>query len=394
MDTPDPHYSGFRSVPPPEPAKPNGLARTETEPGAPCGVKPIPSFRGETFREAPRRDLVVKGLLGSGEVSFTHGEAKSGKSCLMTDLALAIASGAESWQGHRIKRPGQVLYLVLEGGGGFPSRLEAWSEHHGRSIPNTFVWTPIRLQLVQERTAASAVEDVRRIRAKVAEMERECPEPVVMIVVDTAARAAAGIDENDAGMASLFLDACAELQTLPGRPHVNVVAHDNAAGTRMRGSSARQGGGDAFIHVKRDGDVRTWQLAMAKDDPETEPRAFTLRSVELGTDDDGDPVRSCAVEEAGITPIPAKPREPRGRNQKLVLAALIKAIGAGADPVPPDPEIPRDARGVSRDRWWHTAAPLLTAATEKGKREAFDDAMAGLVNARFVLHLRGFCWLP
>jgi hypothetical protein len=354
------------------------------------GPPPMTFYRGEDYSRAPKREVVVKGLMGAGELTFTHGPPKSGKSFLMTSCGLAVAEGVANWWGHRIKRPGQVLYLVQEGAGGFPMRLEAWSKTCNRPVPRNFVWSPTRLQFVIESTPAAAVEDVKRVIALVRQLEKETGEPVVLIVIDTAARVTTGADENSARDMGLFLDACALLQDLPNRPHVNVVAHDNAQGTRMRGSSARQGGGDGFIHVERQGEKRTWCLEMAKDDPETEKRGFALQSVDLDIDDDGDPVRSCVVIEAEISNS-ANPRQPRGKNQKLVLAALVNAV---PDDTPKMEAIPAKARGIWREKWAKIAFPLLTAATEKGKREAFDDAVAGLSNEGFVHHYNGFCWLP
>ena len=64
--------------------------------------------------------MVVKGVYVRGELSFNYGEPKSGKSFIMTDCALAIACGDESWFGYRIKQSGLVVYCAMEGAGVFP----------------------------------------------------------------------------------------------------------------------------------------------------------------------------------------------------------------------------------------------------------------------------------
>jgi hypothetical protein len=154
----------------------------------------------------------------------------------VTDLALAVAAAVERWFSHRIKRRGFVLYLIMEGSGGYPNRLQAWSQHHGRPVPDNFVWVPVRLRFVEDGTDDAAAEDVQRLKALVEQIKAETGLPCVLIVVDTAARAMTGCDENSTGDMGRFLDQCAELQGMQDRPHVCVIHHENAAGTK----SARQ----------------------------------------------------------------------------------------------------------------------------------------------------------
>ena len=41
--------------------------------GGQPGPSPITFYRGSAYRQAPKREMVVKGLMGSGELTFTHG---------------------------------------------------------------------------------------------------------------------------------------------------------------------------------------------------------------------------------------------------------------------------------------------------------------------------------
>ena len=374
------------------PNEPETEVRPQSRRRAPPSA-PITFYRGDDYRRAPARQMVVKGLMGAGELTFTHGAAKSGKSFLMTSLSLAVAEGVESWWGHRIKRPGQVLYLVQEGAGGFPTRLEAWSQAHGRSVPARFVWTPTRLRFVAEGTEGAAVADVQRVAQLVEHLEEETGEPVVLIVVDTAARVTTGADENSARDMGLFLAACAALQDLPNRPHVNVVAHDNTGG-RLRGSTAQLGGGDGFIHVERQGDARSWCLEIAKDDIETDKRGFRLETVDLGLDEDGDPVRSCVVVEAEA---PAKPARDVALTpkQKLTLDCLATALADHGEDAPHAHDIPRNTKAV-RFAWWQDAVNryLSGDAPDWRKRQDLQRTAEALQAKGLVRHVDGWCWLP
>jgi hypothetical protein len=331
--------------------------------------------------------------MGAGELTFTHGAAKSGKSFLMTSLGLAVAEGAESWWGHRIKRPGQVLYLVQEGAGGFPLRLEAWSQAHGRPVPERFVWTPTRLRFVEEGSRGAAVADVRRVAELVEQLEEETGEPVVLIVVDTAARVTTGADENSARDMGLFLDACAVLQDLPGRPHVNVVAHDNTGG-RLRGSTAQLGGGDGFIHVERQGEARSWSLEIAKDDIETEKRGFRLETVELDADEDGDPVRSCVVAEADL-PARAAKEVTLTPKQRTALDCLATTLADHGEEAPLARDIPRNVRVARFARWQEAACRYKPGDEPEWRKRADLRRTAETLQAKgLIRHVDGWCWLP
>jgi hypothetical protein len=78
-------------------------------------LAPLPYFRGEDYRQAAGRRMVVKGLMGAGEPSVIYGPPKSDKSFLITSCALAVAEGADQWFGFRIN------------GSAFGSSAPAWS---------------------------------------------------------------------------------------------------------------------------------------------------------------------------------------------------------------------------------------------------------------------------
>jgi hypothetical protein len=376
------------------PKRPNGDARQE----APAhGRKPIKVYRGEEYKKAPRRDMVVKGLLGSGELTVWHGAPKSGKSMLVSALALAVAAGWEAWCGRRIKRRGVVLYLVMEGAGGFPSRLEAWSHLHDTPVPDNFVWAPERLSFMTEPTVENAALDVARIRDLVADLEADAGEPVIMIIIDTAARAMTGYDENSSLEMGRFVDQCAILQELPSRPHVIVVHHDNASGTKGRGSTALDGAHNAGVWVKRTEGGRTWQVHQAKDDPETEPEGFKLEVVELGEDEDGDPIKSVVAVEAEA-PEPPAPKERRlTPKQQRVLDCFHKAVIEHGEPPPHAHDIPRNSKGA-RFAWWVEAiirhTPSGEDAPEWRKRQDAERSARALIDRGIVLSALDYCWQP
>jgi hypothetical protein len=364
-------------------------------------LQPLPYFRGEGYRLAPPRQPLLKGLLGAGELSVFYGAPKCGKSFLVTDLSLAVAAAVAAWFGHRIKRKGFVLYLVMEGAGGFPNRLAAWSKAHGRPVPDAFVWVPVRLSFMSSGAAGAAgaaANDILRIKALIERLQEETGLPCVLIVVDTCARAMTGADENSTRDMTLFLEQCAILQELPDRPHVLVVHHENAAGSKARGSTSMIGGGSTFVHVWRGKDgSRGWEVELAKDDADGAKRGFALHRTVVDVDEDKDEVASCVVVEADAPPdarSDAGRPQPRGKNQRAVYESLAAAICDGPDPTPVAPDIPPDAKGVGREKLEQKAFRYLTQKTGKAKREALEDALAALVERKVIRHAGGFYWLP
>ena len=91
--------------------KANGAAR-------PADVVPVPEYGDDLLADTiPPPRPIVEGLLHEGMLLF-GGKSKRGKSWLMLDLALAVATGSPVWQHFPTREPQPVLYLALEDGRG------------------------------------------------------------------------------------------------------------------------------------------------------------------------------------------------------------------------------------------------------------------------------------
>jgi hypothetical protein len=86
---------------------------------------------------------------------------------------------------------------------------------------------------------------------------------------------------------------------------------------------------DAAIEVSRDGDLRQWSVAKAKDGADGNCESFKLKIEMVGRDSDGDPVTSCFVEQDDSVVSIKKVTMPQGTNQKLVMEALRPLFKAG-----------------------------------------------------------------
>ena len=258
---------------------------------------------------APPLQWRVRGVLPATGLACIYGASGSGKSFLALDLCTSIAAGV-NWFGCRVKAA-PVVYVALEGEAGFSQRVQAWQLHHEQDVPPamSFIMQPFDLR---------HAGDVAEIAAAV--KDSGCAGGV--LVIDTLNRAASGADENTSRDMGELIDACKRLQAeLSGL--VVLVHHSGKDATKgLRGHSSLYAALDAAIEVTRNGDRREWAIEKAKDGSDGERHAFKLQQVEIGTDDDGEPVTSCAVVPDHAPPNASRLKLPHGGTQKIVYDAL------------------------------------------------------------------------
>jgi hypothetical protein len=257
----------------------------------------------------------VKGVLISEGIGALFGASGSGKSFLVIDLLAAVAAGRD-WFGYRVT-PCPVLYVGLEGESGIAQRIQAHQKKNG-SLSDGFRFL---LQSLDIRIAADRADLVRAARA--AGFSNG------ILAIDTLNRAAPGADENDSAAMGLIIGALKALQAELGGLVLAVHHTGKNVAKGLRGHSSLHAALDAAIEVSRDGDRREWKLNKAKDGEDGEARPFRLEVVEVGTDEDGEPITSCVIaseekaDEAFRRVLP-----PKSGNQKIIWDALKEVLKA------------------------------------------------------------------
>ena len=180
---------------------------------------------------------LVKRWIQSQALVMVHGPSGGGKTFVVLDWCLHMASGREDWAGHKV-RPGNVVYLAGEGHHGLRGRVAAWKHHH--QAGKLAMWlSKDGCDLNTPTGYLKVVEQVRMLQDR----------PSV-IVVDTLHRFLAG-DENSAQDAKTMLDACNALMQ-EFNCSVILVHHtgvSDEAQHRARGSSAWRGALDIEISI-------------------------------------------------------------------------------------------------------------------------------------------------
>jgi putative DNA primase/helicase len=316
----------------------------------------------------------VRGLLPEVGLASIFGASKSGKSFLVLDMAQAVAEGRD-WFGYRTT-PCPVTYCALEGEAGIAGRMAAYRAKHGRDSAN--------VRYMAQRFSLLDAKD----RADLALAIRAAGGTGGLVILDTLNRAAPNTDENDSKDMNGIIAAATALQAELGGLVVLIhhTGKDSAKG--LRGHSSLGAALDAAIEVARDGERREWKLDKAKDGADGISHAFVLDVVEIGTDDDGEPVTSCVVRpDAGQAPRRMGP--PKSGNQRIAWdalgAPLRESVTYGMAGAPPGrPCITMDA-AIDHIRGKLPVDP-------KRRTERARQTVAGLVSRGNLRHEDGWLW--
>jgi len=121
---------------------------------------------------------------------------------------------------------------------------------------------------------------------------------VQLIVIDTLARCIGSGDENSAQYMSQFLAACDRIRLSTGATVLIVHHVGKSAQAGARGSSALLGAVDTAIEVEKLYYGRVARVVKQKDGQDGIEIGFDLEEVEIGHDDEGEPITTCVVRPA------------------------------------------------------------------------------------------------
>jgi KaiC/GvpD/RAD55 family RecA-like ATPase len=334
-----------------------------------------------------RRPL-VKRWLDREQLCLIRGEAGCGKTFLALDIALHVAAGID-WFGHRVW-PGAVVYVAAEAGRGIINRVAAFKLAHkdyGSDIPFAAVTSTVDL-------CHAAAGDVERLISAIRTAANLTP--LALLVIDTVSRVLAGGNENapdDMGALVRSLDRLRdELHC-----HVLAVHHsgkDQARGAR--GHSLLHCAVDTEIEIVRDAatGIATATITKQRDGSTEGYIAFQLRQVDLGVDQDGDPVTSCVIDAADHRDKPSRGKISLSSAQARALKLLADAITTAGEVPPPNNHIPAQTRCVIEDVWReYCYRGAISAGDQNAKRMAFKRCANTLIAVGRVDKWDPWVWL-
>lgn len=328
----------------------------------------------------PRAPDLVKGVLPREGLAAIGGPSGSGKSFVAMDLLGAVAAGAP-WFGIRT-HSAPVLYVALEGEGGLGKRLKAYRERYG-SVPRRLMFLAAPLDI---RDATD--------RAELIQAAKQAGVVGGVVCIDTLNRAAPGMDENASTDMGQVIEAMKQLQDALGGLVVAVHHTGKDLTKGLRGHSSLFAALDAVIEVTREGLQRSWKVGKSKDDEDGRSYPFRLKVIQVGEDDEGEPVTSCIVEldDAAISVRRALP--PKAGNQKIIWDGLSELLrNAGNLPPKGAPDcLPLGRPALRID---DAIEQLRTRLVCEPKRqtERARSAVTGLISRGLLDSREGFIWI-
>lgn len=335
---------------------------------------------------------LIEGLLSASAVAALYGPSRAGKTFLALDMATSIALGQECL-GRRTQK-GAVLYVLLEGRGGFAKRLHAATQKRG-DPGKAFA----RLKTIGTLgTAPESAAFASTISGALKQLSREAGESARLVIIDTLACALAGDNENDAATMSAVLAHANRITSETGAT-VLLVAHPGKDKERgMRGSSALFAGCDDVIEIDREEGASTRSVTIRKhrDGEEGSAGSFTLEKVDLGRNEAGEIMTSCVVV-PDTTPSAATKlrRPPEGTGNAKALAELEHLLIAGRFQVSRShPRIPDGIQLVDVNEWRAACATRrLSEGNDDSERKAFNRAKQALSGAHWIWEYNSSVWL-
>jgi len=318
----------------------------------------------DQFNKRPPMEWVVKNILPAQGLAIMFGKSGTGKTFLLLDLLLAIAT-RDQWFGHSINNTG-VCYICLEGISGIHHRITAWEKASGRTAPNNFKIITDPLDLTKQKNIydlAMAINDSGFDNS--------------VIAVDTLNAATPRMDENSSKEMGNAIDNLKLLQQQTSS--LVLTSHHTGKDERqgMRGHSSLHGAVDAAIYLKGTGSNRSWSLQKIRDNENGETHSFKLKIHELEPDADGEIITSCSIE--SDMPANSGIKRPMGSNQILIFNQVRCLIEEKTKTLGEPCAIPFETV-------IENAAPVLHSVEMNKRKNEAAKILRNLVNKSFLVN--------
>lgn len=231
---------------------------------------------------------VIKGLLYEGDIGCIYGQPNHGKSIIAPYLAYRVSQGQSAF-GMRV-RQGKTFYVAAEGAGGMRKRVTALRRRYG-DAPGFHLVVGVSNLMPKKNGPSQDHKDLLEA------VKRERP---AVIIIDTIARAFAGLEENSSeGMGNVIH--VAQSLTQWGAA-VILIHHPTKSGEHLRGFGGLHGALDMELLVEKDADIITATAVKARDFADGGKLVFGKSVEVLGQDEDGDDITTVVCVERDDAP--------------------------------------------------------------------------------------------
>lgn len=261
---------------PNDPNEPTALARDAAQPPPPLlGCAPVGSIQPR----ASTRQWLIEGLWVREGAGLIGGPPKAGKSWLVLDLALSVASGTQALGRFAVGEKGPVLLFPAEdGASAVRARVDALARTRGVEVTPELplhVITADALKLDDEAHRASLEALIVQVKPK-------------LLVLDPLVRLHSGSENSAEHVAELL----GYLRRVQRRFAVAIIVthhvskkSSNHPGDALRGSSDLHAWGDSNLYLQRIKDGRESRVRLSIEHrfaPSPEPFRLKLHADDLG----------------------------------------------------------------------------------------------------------------
>jgi hypothetical protein len=341
--------------------------------------------------EPPR--WLVKQLLPEAGVGIMSGQWGSFKTTAALDLSLAVMTGQPFAGQYRVKRRGAVLYFATEGAGTLQSRLLAIAKHRGAPEKLPFAWRG-DCPLLTDKGAAQAI--VKCVDEAAVHFEHAYGMPVTLIWVDTyitAAGLSSSGDDNDVAATQKAFNTLRFVSAHSGAFVVTIDHLGKVVEAGTRGSSGKEGNADTVMATlatrEITGTVFDSRMAVRKqrDGISGFEVPFTPETIELGLDEDGDPITAVVLSWGRQQHVSIK-RPRKSKDRDLLARTLMEVVakrGFALRPEPGGPAVQACYDEHLREEFYRRRPAEGTAKQQADKRRAaYDRALSSAVKAGLI----------
>ncbi|MBB6299927.1 AAA family ATPase [Rhizobium leucaenae] len=335
----------------------------------------------DAIEEGKPKETILKGWLGEGEFTTISGLPGTGKSVIVTDIACHIAAGMD-WHGKKVKQ-GLVVYVAAERKKLTERRMMAFRKHHDvHNVPLLVVGG--RLDFTRD------LKDARDLIAAIREAETITEMKCVWVIIDTLTRVFGGGDQNASKDMTRFVQSCDEILA-ETKAHVTAIHHSAWSGERGKGAIDLDGAVDASFMVKKDGNKHRLVCDGTNDGEEGDVLAFTMKSVQIGTDEDGEPTTAPVV-------VPAEDVKMTSGTLKGFKGDVLKALRSALEKNGIEPggsAFPEDILVVDEQTWrneFYASRDMANTGAAETARKQFQRAPKALVEDGHVNNIGLWFW--
>lgn len=274
---------------------------------------------------------LIKGAIDRSAFAVVYGAANSSKTFAVIDMGLRIAAGLP-WFGRKTTQTA-VLYIASEGGRSVSNRIAAHRERYLQGATNVpFYVLPSAINLLDPDG------DIAPLIAAIRILEREAGVSFGLVIIDTLSQSMPGGDENGPVDMTKAVDSSNRIRREVDCT-VLLVHHTGKNETKgSRGHSSLRAAADTELEVSEAGGG-FFQISQTKqrDYARGAPVAYRLEVVEIGRDEDDEPVTTCVVVPADEGAIPeAKPKVKLDDRCRIFEGCIEGLLDANPQVLPPE----------------------------------------------------------